>query len=65
MPKMKTNSGAKKRFKVSANGRVKYRPAGAAHLMSGKSAKSRRQKRQWRSFDGAHDAKDVRRMVGE
>ena len=65
MPKMKTNSGAKKRFKVSGNGKVKHRPAGSGHLMTGKSAKSRRQKRQWKSFDGSHDAKDVRRMVGK
>lgn len=33
MPKMKTKSGAKKRFKVTANGRVKCAQAGKRHGM--------------------------------
>lgn len=33
MPKMKTKSGAKKRFKVTANGRVKVAQAGKRHGM--------------------------------
>ena len=37
MPKMKTHKGAKKRVKVTANGKVRYKSANAAHLMSGKS----------------------------
>jgi large subunit ribosomal protein L35 len=32
MPKMKTHSGAKKRFKVTANGKVKYKAAGKNHI---------------------------------
>ncbi len=31
MPKLKTHSGAKKRFKVTANGKVKSGPAGKRH----------------------------------
>ena len=33
MPKMKTKSSAKKRFKVTANGRVKVQQAGKRHGM--------------------------------
>jgi large subunit ribosomal protein L35 len=33
MPKMKTKSGAKKRFKVTASGRIKAGPAGKRHNM--------------------------------
>lgn len=33
MPKMKTKSGAKKRFKLTANGRVKVQQQGKRHGM--------------------------------
>ena len=33
MPKMKTKASAKKRFKVTANGRVKVQQAGKRHGM--------------------------------
>jgi len=39
MPKMKTHSGAKKRFKVTAGGKVKYKKPGKRHLMTGTSPK--------------------------
>ena len=32
MPKMKTHSGAKKRFKVTGTGKVMHRKAGKMHL---------------------------------
>ncbi|MBI2900770.1 MAG: 50S ribosomal protein L35 [Planctomycetes bacterium] len=64
MPKLKTNKAAKKRFKVTATGKVLFRPAGKKHLMSGKAAKRRRKMRRWRSFDGRHDAKDILVLVG-
>lgn len=63
MPKMKTVKAAKKRFKITATGKVLFKPAGKKHLMSGKRSKRRRQMRRWRQFDGLHDAKDVRRMI--
>ena len=37
MPKLKTHKGAKKRFKVSANGKVSHKRCGSSHLMSHKS----------------------------
>ena len=42
MPKQKTHKGLKKRVKVTANGKIKYKKAGAGHLMSKKSGKRQR-----------------------
>lgn len=42
MPKMKTNSGAKKRFKVTASGRLKRKKAYASHILTKKSPKRKR-----------------------
>jgi len=42
MPKQKTHKGLKKRVKITATGKVKYKRAGGGHLMSGKNAKRRR-----------------------
>jgi large subunit ribosomal protein L35 len=39
MPKMKTKSGAKKRFKVTATGRIKVQQAGKRHGMIKRSNK--------------------------
>jgi len=38
MPKIKTHSGASKRFKITAGGRVKYKQPGLRHLLTGMSA---------------------------
>ena len=45
MPKMKTKSGAKKRFKVTANGRIKVAQAGKRHGMIKRTRKFIRQAR--------------------
>jgi large subunit ribosomal protein L35 len=42
MPKMKTHKGAKKRFRVTATGKVKRRQAGKKHLLSHKTGKRKR-----------------------
>jgi large subunit ribosomal protein L35 len=39
MPKQKTHKGTKKRFRLSANGKIKHRPAGTSHLASRKTQK--------------------------
>jgi len=39
MPKMKTHSGAKKRFKRTASGKFLHRKSGLRHLLTGMSAK--------------------------
>ena len=45
MPKMKTNSAAAKRFKVTGGGKVRRGKAGLSHMMRGKSANRRRKLR--------------------
>ena len=42
MPKMKTHSGAKKRFKKTAKGKLRARHAFTSHNLGHKSAKRRR-----------------------
>ncbi|RFB05441.1 50S ribosomal protein L35 [Parvularcula marina] len=45
MPKMKTKSGAKKRFKVTGKGKLVAYPTGKRHGMIKRSPKQIRQKR--------------------
>ena len=53
MPKMKTKSGAKKRFKLGPNGRIKRGQAFKSHILTKKTTKS---KRQLRGMTGVHDS---------
>ncbi len=41
MPKMKTNSSAKKRFKITGSGKIKRFQAGTSHLLRKKTKKSK------------------------
>jgi large subunit ribosomal protein L35 len=45
MPKLKTKSGAKKRFKVTATGKVKYQQSGKRHGMIKRTTKTIREHR--------------------
>ena len=45
MPKQKTHKGSKKRFRVSATGKLKRSQAGKKHLNSHKTGKRKRQLR--------------------
>jgi large subunit ribosomal protein L35 len=42
MPKQKTHSGAKKRFKVTGSGKITHEQANRRHLMEGKPSKRTR-----------------------
>lgn len=42
MPKMKTHSGAKKRFKKTATGKIRGRHAFSSHILEKKSPKRKR-----------------------
>ncbi len=42
MPKMKTHSGAKKRFELTGTGKVRGRHAFTSHILEKKSAKRKR-----------------------
>lgn len=46
MPKLKTHSGAKKRFKVTKNGKIKRAHAFKSHILTKKSTKRTRKLRQ-------------------
>ncbi len=63
MPKMKTHSGAKKRFRLTATGKVRGRRAYSTHILEKKSPKrKRRQSRpSWISED---DRKQVMTLLG-
>ncbi|HEX2015169.1 MAG TPA: 50S ribosomal protein L35 [Solirubrobacteraceae bacterium] len=43
MPKMKTHSGAKKRFRTTGRGKVRGRHAFTSHILEKKSPKRKRQ----------------------
>lgn len=46
MPKMKTVSGAKKRFKVTGTGEIKRQKANRSHILTSKNRKRKRNLRQ-------------------
>jgi len=62
MPKMKTNAGAKKRFHLTATGRVKRRKAFRSHILSTKTRKRKRQLRKGGLVSVA-DEKHIRMML--
>lgn len=53
MPKMKTNSSAKKRFKLTGSGKIKRKHAFKSHILTKKSTK---QKRNLTYFTTVHKA---------
>jgi len=55
MPKLKTNKGTAKRFRLTKTGKAKRSRGGHGHLLTGKSRKRKRSlRRQW-GLDGAGD----------
>jgi large subunit ribosomal protein L35 len=62
MPKMKTHSGAKKRFRKTGTGRIRARHAFTSHNLGKKPAK--RKRRLGRPVEGAEGARaEVRRLL--
>ena len=62
MPKMKSHSGAKKRFKLTGSGKVKGRHAYSSHILEKKSPKRRRDMGLDRTISTA-DEKTVRKLL--
>ena len=60
MPKLKTHKGMKKRFKVSANGKVSHKRCGSSHLMSHKSGKQVRRLRKKTTLKVTAEARRIR-----
>jgi large subunit ribosomal protein L35 len=63
MPKMKTHSGAKKRFRKTAKGKLLGRRAYSTHILEKKSPKRKRNFRKPVEVSGA-DGKRVRELLG-
>jgi large subunit ribosomal protein L35 len=62
VPKIKTNSSAKKRFKISGTGKILRRRAMKSHLLGKKSPKRKRSFRKDAPLAGA-DVRTVKKML--
>jgi len=62
MPKMKTNRGAAKRFKMSGSGKVVRRKAYTSHILTKKSTKRKRNLRK-SGVVAASDAPGIKRIL--
>jgi large subunit ribosomal protein L35 len=62
MPKMKTNRGAAKRFKLTGSGKIKRGKAYSSHILTKKSTKRKRGLRQGCLVDVA-DFKGIRKIL--
>ena len=62
MPKMKTKSGAKKRFTVTGTGKIKRKHAYKSHILTKKTKKQKRNLTYFAIVDKA-DEKTVREMI--
>lgn len=62
MPKIKSHSGAKKRFKMSANGKPKMAHANKSHILTKKNTKRKRNLRQQQVADKTNQAA-IKKMV--
>jgi len=62
MPKIKSNRGAMKRFKVTGTGKIKRHKAGKSHILTKKSTKKKRKLRN-STLVSAADAKRVHKML--
>jgi large subunit ribosomal protein L35 len=63
MPKMKTHSATKKRFRVTGSGKVMRRHGMKSHLLEHKSAKRKRGFRKMYDVSKV-DANEIKRLLG-
>ena len=62
MPKIKTHSGAKKRFKLTKTGKVKHAHAFKSHILNKKTTKRKRNLRKVVTADVTNVAK-IKKMI--
>lgn len=62
MPKIKTNSGAKKRFKLSKTGKVIRAHAYKSHILNKKTTKRKRNLRQTTTTDKTN-VKQIKKLI--
>ena len=63
MPKMKTHKGAKKRFTVTASGKVRRLKAFKSHILTKKSPKRKRNLRRNTTVGTNGEAKVLKRLI--
>lgn len=63
MPKQKTHSGAKKRFKVTGSGKITHEQTNRRHLMEVKSSKRKRKLESDKVLSPA-DTKTAKKLLG-
>ena len=62
MPKLKTVSGAKKRFTITGSGKIKRKHAYMSHILTKKTKKQKRNLRQFTIVDKS-DVKRVKELL--
>jgi large subunit ribosomal protein L35 len=62
MPKIKTNRGAAKRFKITGTGKVRHYKAGKSHILTKKSPKRKRNLRKSETVE-VTNMKALRRLL--
>ncbi|HDS07160.1 MAG TPA: 50S ribosomal protein L35 [Bacteroides sp.] len=62
MPKMKTNTGAKKRFTLTGTGKIKRKHAYKSHILTKKSTKRKRNLTYFGVVDKA-DKQNIKRLL--
>jgi large subunit ribosomal protein L35 len=63
MPKMKTDRGAAKRFKITGTGKIMRRKAFRSHILEKKSSARKRRLSNETQVTGG-DAKQIKKMLG-
>lgn len=63
MPKMKTHKGAKKRFSVTATGKVRRLKANKSHILTKKDARRKRRLRRPAIIGTNGEAKVIKRLI--
>ncbi len=63
MPKMKTNSGAKKRFTLTGSGKIKRKHAFKSHILTKKTKKQKRNLTHFGTVDHV-DERQVKSLLG-
>lgn len=64
MPKQKTHSGAKKRFKVTGSGKITHEQTNRRHLLEVKSSRRKRRLMADQVLSPA-DVKNVKKLLGK
>ena len=62
MPKMKTNSSAKKRFKLTGSGKIKRKHAFKSHILTKKATKRKRNLTKFTTVDKA-DEGNIKKLL--